>query len=286
MHPPFNNPLTSGQPMAGFFGPGGTAVPSPYPVFPLAGPTGTVQFPPSRMVRPAMSEKVKALLARPLSEFTPIPVSPGVAPTTHAALVLDKSVSMSPHRDAVLTGFGAQVRVIQAGAKAAGRTLVTLNQFSTLSEIQMLAQPAEQLRALEASEYVPDGGSTALFDAIGFTIERLLDQPDIDGSNTAVLLSGFTDGAENDSKVYSAPVLRALIDRLSATGRWTVALMGPSGTVLELADLLNLSRGNVSQFDPSDKASTVQAFNCMAAASASYMSTRGLGATQSNDLYR
>jgi hypothetical protein len=241
---------------------------------------------PSTHRLPGVSKKVKELLAKPLTDFSPAVTTHGVEPITHAALVLDKSISMSMHLASALAGFNAQVKVIREGAELAGRTLVSLNQFAGTSHMHYLAQPAQRLLPLEAAEYQTDGASTALLDAIGTTVEQLLEQPDIDGANTAILVSVFTDGQENSSCVYSASMLRELISRLEATGRWTFALMGPTGAALELADVLSLSRGNVSQFNPADVASTQEAFGAMTTASASYMSLRGAGMTSSVNLYQ
>lgn len=232
-----------------------------------------------------LPEIVKAILAKPLAEFSKQrerPVS-GEA-VTHAALLLDASSSMLPHRERALVGHNEQVRAVQEGAIGAGKTLVSLNIFSTISSPRFIAAPVERLKPLDYTDYLPSG-STALFDALGDTIAALLQQPEADAPNTAFLVSAFTDGEENASSTYSGQVLKELITRLEATGRWTFALMGPRGGAEELASVLNLNARNVASFDPLNQASVTNAFAGMACANTAYMSTRAVGSTSVQNFY-
>jgi len=228
-----------------------------------------------------ISESVRQLLAKPVDEFRL--QAPVTEPQTFASLVLDESGSMNTHRRSALEGFNAQVDVIREGAKDAGKTLVSLTQFSNVARPTLVARPVQELRPLDESQYKPAGG-TALYDAIGQTIEQLLEQPGINAATTAVLVAVFTDGEENSSTRYDADTLKQLIARLEATGRWTFTLMGPKGS-LELASILNISKGNVAVFDPSNQESTRAAFSTMAGAATSYMAMRSKGVTASASLY-
>lgn len=203
---------------------------------------------------------------------------------THAGLILDESSSMSYHRAAALQGFNAQVKVVQDGAKQAGRTFVSLNVFATTPRQVLAVVPVDRLEPLAEHQYVPRG-NTALYDALGDTIAMLLSQPEADNPNTAFLVAAFTDGGENCSTRYTGKLLKDLITRLEATGRWTFTLMGPQGGAQEMAGMLNIAVGNVAAFDPSKSESVVGAFQAMASASESYMSLRAGGAMASNALY-
>lgn len=231
-----------------------------------------------------LSAKVQELLKRPLSDFAN--KTPGLAgePLTYAAMVLDESTSMHKHRAAALEGFNAQVSVIKEGAKQAGKTNVSLTLFNTVTRPVLVARPVEELRTLNADEYTPNG-STALYDAIGETLESLLEQPFIESSTTAILVAIFTDGEENMSSRYDGKTLKELVSRLEATGRWTFTLMGPHGSSLELASVLSIQSGNVAMFNPNDVGSTRTAFAEMTKAAGSYMSLRSMGVTASACLY-
>ncbi len=230
------------------------------------------------------SKAVQDLLKRPVESFVPAPSAANQTPSTYAALLLDESGSMAHHRASALEGFNSQVRVIQDGARQAGNTRVSLTTFNVVAKPLLVARPSEELQPLAEAQYNPSG-STALFDAIGQTLEALLEQPDIHNEQTAILVAIFTDGEENASRRYSAATLKELVTRLEATGRWTFTLMGPHGTSMELASILNLRSGNVAQFNPQDKASTVQAFASMTKAATSYMSMRSMGVMASASLY-
>lgn len=205
-------------------------------------------------------------------------------PLTHAALILDESTSMGPHKEAALVGFNSQIKVVKEGAKLAGSTLISLNIFSSTPRQALTAVSADKLLPLTAEEYQPHGG-TALFDSLGDTIALLLSQPNANDPNTAFLVAAFTDGEENSSRTYTGAMLKELITRLEATGRWTFTLMGPSGGAQELADILNLNQGNVAMFDPLNASSVQTAFSSMAEASNSYMTLRSKGITSSQMLY-
>jgi hypothetical protein len=203
---------------------------------------------------------------------------------THAGLILDASTSMAPHRVTALKGFNAQVDVVKEGAKQAGNTFVSLNVFASAPSQVLSAVSADKLQPLAENMYNPNG-NTALYDAIGDTVALLLSQPGADNPNTAFLVAAFTDGGENCSTRYTGSMLKDLITRLEATGRWTFTLMGPKGGAEEMAGVLNISRGNVAAFDPSKSESVVGAFQAMAGASESYMSMRSTGVCASNALY-
>jgi len=230
-------------------------------------------------------EAVQRVLARSVEECAAQRNRTAVGDqVTHAGLILDESYSMLTHREAALTGFNAQVKVVQDGAKHAGRTLVSLNVFASTPRQVLAVVPADRLTPLSYDQYTPNG-NTALYDAIGDTVAMLLSQPEADNPNTAFLVAAFTDGGENWSRRYTGTLLKDLITRLEATGRWTFTLMGPQGGALEMAGVLNIARGNVATFDPSKSDSVVGAFQAMASASESYMSLRAVGAMASNALY-
>lgn len=232
----------------------------------------------------ALSDKLLQLLAQPVESFRPVAAGPAAGPKTYAALLLDESSSMARHRASALEGFNAQVEVIRTGAKQAGNTAVSLTAFNALVRPVLANRPASELRPLSPDQYVPNGG-TALFDAIGQTLEALLEQPDIHASQTAVLVAIFTDGEENSSRRFNGQTLKEIVTRLEATGRWTFTLMGPHGTSVELASILNLQAGNVAAFNPQDGASTEAAFASMTRAATSYMSLRSQGVMASASLY-
>ena len=264
----------------------------------LVGRIGLRGLPPELAVPVALPSVITELLSRPVEGFKPVvgqgsgegaegsapAAAPAAAPLTHIVSLLDQSSSMSFGLEATLEGFNANVHAVREGAREAGRTLFTDIRFSSSVDLRQLAGSLEAMQPLSRENYAPHGG-TALFDAIGAAIEGLLAQADIWQPQTAVLVTVFTDGEENSSRRYSATTLRALIERLEATGRWTFALIGPHAGARDLASALAIKEGNVKGYDVSSIQGKVGAFADVAAASTQYMSLRSVGATASNKVF-
>lgn len=238
-----------------------------------------------------ISPLVLELLERSVDSFKPTETAtfnPASA-LTHVAFILDSSGSMNHGKEATIEGFNAQLQVVKQGAELAGRTLFTEvhfdNEVKTRTWVEDLSvQADEALLAMTAESYQPRGG-TALYDALGSTIARLLATPEISAPSTAVLVTLFTDGHENASQAYDAGVLKKLVERLEATQRWTFALVGPQNTISGLAELLSVKRKNITGFDVHSVSDKRKAFEKTSVASAKYMALRAQGATSCDELY-
>jgi hypothetical protein len=100
-----------------------------------------------------------------------------------------------------------------------------------------------------------------------------------------MLVTLFTDGEENSSRIYDLATVKALIERLEATGRWTFALVGPMQTVTSLGDLLSVKQKNVSGYDARSIVDKKRAFDRMSTSSCAYMTSRSLGIKQKDDFF-
>jgi hypothetical protein len=237
-------------------------------------------------MNPFIPAEVQVLLSKPVSHYQEIQseAPSGKAPLTNIALILDCSGSMSHGKEATIEGFNSQVDVIRAGAAEAGATTYTDVQFSTEVNIRSVAVDLDNLVPLNAETYQPKG-NTALLDAIGSTIAALLETQSINSPDTATLVTTFTDGQENASRIYSPATIKAMVERLEATGRWTFALIGPQRTVSELADSLAFKRKNVAGYDETSIDDKRMAFRKMASANEKVMYQRKEGIKQFADLY-
>ena len=229
---------------------------------------------------------IAAMLAQPVAYFmeNPSDADEGQAPLTHVAFVLDDSGSMAYGKEATVEGFNSQVLVVKEGAKLAGETTFTDVRFNSVVALRTVAGNIANIQELTSSTYSPSGG-TALYDALGETIAALLGTKGINSPKTAILVTAFTDGDENASRVYSVAMVKALIERLEATGRWTFALVGPAQSVTGLAGQLAVNLDNIAGYDVTSIAGKQEAFGKAAGASASYMSMRSMGITSSASLY-
>lgn len=237
-------------------------------------------------MNPFIPTVVQELLAKPVAFYKEhqTEVAGKSAPLTNIAFILDCSGSMSHGKEATIEGFNAQVQVIRQGAKDAGATTFTDVHFNSEVNLKTVAGDLDHLAALNNASYQP-AGNTALLDAIGATVAALLTTKDIHASDTATLVTTFTDGQENASRIYSAAMVRDMVQRLEATGRWTFALVGPQQTVAGLADLLSVRSSNVSGYDETSVADKSLAFKRVAEANEKVMYKRKGGAKQFADLY-
>jgi len=237
-------------------------------------------------MNPFIPTAVQELLARPVSFYkeNQFDTTSKSAPLTNVAFILDCSGSMSHGKEATIEGFNSQVQVIRQGAKDAGATTFTDVQFSSEVNLKTIAGDLDHLAPLNDATYQP-GGNTALLDAIGATVAALLTTKDIQASDTATLVTTFTDGQENASRIYSASMIRDMVQRLEATGRWTFALVGPQQTVAGLADMLAVRASNVAGYDETSIADKSAAFRKVAMANEKMMFKRKEGGKQFDALY-
>ncbi|CAN5192711.1 hypothetical protein BH10PSE17_BH10PSE17_18840 [soil metagenome] len=236
--------------------------------------------------RSRLPDSIVRLLDRPVDHYRqPAGADPSIEPLTHVAFVLDASGSMGRDKAETIDGFNAQVAAVREGAVAAGRTTFTDVHFGGDVRINGVATDIDSLKTLTPEGYQPHG-NTPLYDALGATIAALLDTARIDDARTATLVTVFTDGMENSSFRFDLPTLRAVIERLEATGRWTFALVGPTGSVHQLAEALAVHLDNVEAYDPASVSEKVNAFDRTSMSKRAYMEARSAGATAARGLFK
>jgi hypothetical protein len=154
-----------------------------------------------------------------------IPQGTSAKKTLHVAIVLDRSGSMTQFWPATIDGFNALVAETHTGAVEENlNTRVTLTTFNQEAKIEYFRAAIDTLRPISPQTYTP-GGSTALLDAIGRTIDRL-ENGVKNQHKKRFLVSIFTDGHENASRFYSQADIAEKIQRLTEMGNWTFTYTG------------------------------------------------------------
>lgn len=236
-------------------------------------------------MNPFIPKTIRDLLAKPASYYKNQPVESSQAePLTNVAFVLDRSGSMARGIESTIEGYNEQIRAVQVGAKGIGQTSYTSVQFASNVDISCVAGSVDNITYLTEETYQPDG-NTALLDAIGATIAALLETPHIHGAKTANLITVFTDGQENASRIYAAPMIKGLIERLEATDHWTFALVGPLSSVRGLADSLAIQQGNTLGYDETSVTDKRRAFSRAASATEIVFSRKQEGFTKTDNLF-
>lgn len=191
---------------------------------------------------------------------------------THVAIILDKSGSMSRIKEETISSFNEQVKTIKKSAKGSD-TYITLTLFDDSVTIHSFAQPIETLKEITDDDYKPSG-YTAMYDAIGMTVERMKKEiDDINDKNTAVLCIIITDGAENASKKWFAADIASLVKRLTETKRWTFSVLGANIDLAGLSEKIGIAKSNMAKFS-SDKKGIMRGTAVTAQSVGRYFGTR------------
>lgn len=145
----------------------------------------------------------------------------------HVGFILDASGSMHYLSKFVIDTFNEQLKILQKETDETMKTKASVIVFDYPDRINFLRweEDIANVKEISYEEYRPDG-STALYDAIGMTLDRYRELPDYMNETTSFLLNIVTDGFENASIRYQQQQIKSLLDELQATKRWTVTYYG------------------------------------------------------------
>lgn len=163
---------------------------------------------------------------------------------TQIAVVLDRSGSMGSVVKPTIDNFN---KFVEQQRATPGRARLRLVQFD--HEYNFLYdKPLEQVEKLTTATFVPRG-STALFDAIGRTIDALGASlsitPETERPGKVIVLV-LTDGYENASSLYTREQVASMVKHQREKYSWEFVFMGATqDAVLEAVHKLNFSPQSV-----------------------------------------
>lgn len=166
-------------------------------------------------------------------------------------LIVDRSGSMSDCVEATINGFNEQLNRIRGMESEfpEQEIRVGLTLFNDTIDHISMAEPIAKMPYLSKSNYVPSG-STALLDAIGQTAtllgEREGNHSELPATFVVVVL---TDGYENSSRMFNLEQVRAMIERLEATGKWTFSFIGATLDAVDVAKQMSIKAQNSYHFE-------------------------------------
>ncbi len=191
---------------------------------------------------------------------------------TELVFILDKSGSMAGLESDTIGGFNA---MLQKQKALAGECRITTVLFDNRCELLHDRIDIRAVSPITDKEYFV-GGSTALLDAIGRTISKLAAVQ----KNTAeeyraenVMFVIITDGAENASREYSAPRVKAMIEREKEKYGWEFIFLGANIDAVETAGRFGISADRAVDYVP-DGAGTALNFRMMNETVAAFRKTR------------
>lgn len=199
---------------------------------------------------------------------------------THIAIILDRSGSMSHTKAQTVMGYNEQVEQIQQDSKDQ-EILVSLVTFNGNVYEHFWNENAEKLTKASDVDYKPVG-STALYDAMGYVIDKL-QKTTTEDDNTAYLLIVITDGEENASKQYTDVAgLKKRIESLQKDKNWTFTYMGCSkDSLFRLAASTGMSLSNCALWDNSAAEAALGGMRESADKLGQYMNARRKGERKS-----
>jgi hypothetical protein len=157
-------------------------------------------------------------------------------------VILDRSGSMGLLQDPTISGYN-EFKGEQAAAE--GECIWTEVQFSSgfkAHEVTVSPTPVGAVRDLSAKSYIP-GGMTALYDAIGHTINsvgtRLAAMPEADRPATVMIVI-TTDGYENSSREFSRDAIKNMITTQQEKYNWQFIFMGANQDAILAAKHLGI----------------------------------------------
>jgi uncharacterized protein YegL len=173
--------------------------------------------------------------------------------TQYVAFVLDMSGSMGSIKDVAINSYNEQLQKLKEETEDIETKVITtvFNSFPVVMDgVDVLS--LENVEELTHLSYEPTG-MTALYDAIGFTINKVLQEYKDDKDDTAVLIVVITDGQENDSKEFRQETVKKMTEDLEKTGRWSFVYLGANVNPLDTAvTAMSYHLCNTMQWQPNN----------------------------------
>jgi uncharacterized protein YegL len=169
---------------------------------------------------------------------------------TYVAFILDQSGSMQGTKSQTIQSFNEYVQQTKHNSETQDIYCSLITFCGHVIE-HAWCQPAHSIQELNEETYKPNG-STAMRDAIGYTIKKLTDSTDQKDEDAAFLVIIISDGEENASNNYSKETLKQMISSLQETNKWTFTYMGCSEDYLEeVAKETNIPITNMASWNNS-----------------------------------
>lgn len=180
---------------------------------------------------------------------------------TELVFILDKSGSMAGLEDDTIGGFNS---MLEKQRKVKGECRITTVLFDNDYTLLHDRIDIQALSPMTEKDYFA-GGSTALLDAIGFTINKLVSvqrstAEDYQADN--VLFVIITDGMENSSRRFSLSTVRSMIEREKENYGWEFIFLGANIDAVKTAGSFGINANRAADYVP-DSSGTQLNFSTM-----------------------
>lgn len=168
---------------------------------------------------------------------------------TELVFILDRSGSMSGLESDTIGGFNA---MLEKQKKEPGECTVTTVLFDDRYDLLHDRFPLKSVSPITSNEYYVRG-STALLDAIGRTIDKIVNvQRRVSESARAskVLFVIITDGMENSSKEYHVRRIKEMIQYERDQYGWEFLFLGANIDAIEVASHFGITHDRAVNYCP------------------------------------
>ncbi len=184
------------------------------------------------------------------------------------SVIIDESGSMGPCRADTIGGFNVFIKEQKA---VKGKATLTLTKFNDSVSIPYADKDIKDVEDLTELAYCPNG-CTALFDAIGKTINAIEAKLTPKTKKNKILVVIMTDGAENASREYNSEAIKKLIEGKTAEGNWSFVFLGANQDAILSAKSLGVLHSNSANYSTNNMKGTM---HNLSVATCSYRSAAG-----------
>jgi len=178
--------------------------------------------------------------------------------------ILDRSGSMSGLEDDTIGGFNGMIKN-QKNQNLNDEIYVTTVLFDNTIKMIHNRTPLKDVKDLTSKDYFV-GGSTALFDAIGYTINSNKNSQKNKRADSTIMII-TTDGYENSSREYNFSQIKNLINERK-NKNWEFIFLGANIDSEEFSNKIGIDRDNAINYSASSKGTQVmysEMADCMTA---------------------
>jgi uncharacterized protein YegL len=171
------------------------------------------------------------------------------------SFIQDRSGSMANVWEETLSGFKTYVKDMQADQAKDNEVeyIFSLTAFDTQIDKPYLGVPIASVDGETLTKFGPRGG-TALYDAVGKTLQAIDDDKSITFDKAIVIIC--TDGEENQSREWSKDSLHAAIDERIKRGNWTFTYLGTQPETWAAASSLGVGVGASATYNAQNAGAT------------------------------
>jgi len=187
-------------------------------------------------------------------------------------VIADESGSMRGMKNDVIGGYN---EFLETHQKMAGEAKVTFVKFNSNYQIVHNGVNVKDVPKLTHTSYMP-GGSTALLDAVGRTIDevgkRLANTPESEKPEKVMVVI-MTDGEENCSREYSSKQIADKIKEQTDTWKWEFTFIGADQNAWDTAQSMGIH--NSATYDVNNTGKMFKSMSNYTASTRSFVSSKG-----------